>query len=888
MSNFVTRIYGVSQVYRWFYHDVMIIAFPVFLLFYLLAKSVAFAPNPFFFILGITFLVFIPGYYLAKIIGQKVDIDVVGYSFIFGLTIQIINIGFYYVLSVFVCMSFDAFLILTTIISVTALKFILSIKTKVLLDLVHVRMDFSKSLSSPIMYVFLFSLLIRLYYCSFNTTSILPDASLYLDTARTLVSKGIFASNVINDESFLLNPYLATNGLIEHVFTTFIFALFFLISDVSLNSALLATAFIGSLLVYPIHDLTRTFFERKAAFIAALLVSVHPLFIYFSSILYGPEIMGLLFLLASLYIILEGVRRKSPLVLFIAGTLMGIAAEIWWAYLYLVAPLLPLILVLYNERPVDNSRRKIAGFIMCAFFVFLYLFALKLYSLVFIWAPVVIIEFVALVLVRKSKYESALYALNLVAGLMVPSILKIMRHYIVPLQVRLIMERAIDRGLVPSILSVFTLFSKSSPVNEVVDYIKYLSYHAPAVLLMLFALSFLIGRKWRDRFILGGLFVIHLTFVSIWPLPSYPQYLYSRGRYYLLPTALIVIGGSHFLSNTIKTALADRSSITLRFRRKTKTIKPQFIAAITLLFILFGAFFVPQYLDRIEAISIKENPLMKYGWSIEMLEWIKNNPPDHDVFLSARPRELAWFTNRKTVNIMYPFLQLRDIGHDELIKLATQFNATYVVVDSYFFSNFPKLRNLHRLMSSPIGTCVLPEDAIVSFLTNATLVTQAYQLVFSHHSEKAMAGVWKILAPSDFEFELVYREDFFGEDWSVGNKGKLVTENVTSKLVIGEGKQYTYTYLKTPLNRRLEADATKFFAWKVTEIDNAEIRRIEIWSNNGKHLTDATPPSTPCIWVTYFDVMEIGDIRVVIAGNPGGYLTMEWVTIGTFQLTIKT
>jgi hypothetical protein len=96
----------------------------------------------------------------------------------------------------------------------------------------------------------------------------------------------------------------------------------------------------------------------------------------------------------------------------------------------------------------------------------------------------------------------------------------------------------------------------------------------------------------------------------------------------------------------------------------------------------------------------------------------------------------------------------------------------------------------------------------------------------------------------------------------------------------------TYTYTKTPLNISLEESVAKFFAWKVTEISDVKIERIEIWSDKEKLLTNIIPPSTTGTWFTYInnDITSISDLRVVIKGKSGGYISMKYVIIGMVQI----
>jgi hypothetical protein len=823
--------------------------------------------------------VFVPGYYLASILGKKVKVDVIPYSFIFGLAFQAINVAFYSVFSVAIWMDFNSVLLLTTAISVIALK-IITYKIGARFDFEHLKIEISHSLRNPVFYIFMFAFVFRFFYSSYNTMSLLPDASLYLDSARTIVSKGMFSSNVLHDESL---GTLAALGLSEHRFVIFIFALFFQISNVSMRSALLAIIFIGSLLVFPIYDVTKEFFGKNAGVLAAIMVSFHPLFIYFSSILFGPEISGLLFLLVSFYLIIEGGRNKSALALLAAGILIGVSEELWYPQFYIVVPFVPLLFGLfYGNSNRVRDKRFIMNLLICGFFVFLYVFALKVYSLYFIYVPIVLAETIVFCLSSRFEQKSSYFALSIVAGLIIPTVLSVFPHYVLPSQVSSTIKTATEAGLIPSIINAFTLFLKGSSLTGLIDCAKYLSNYATAITLVLFLLAFLNTKNMKGNLVLGSLVLFDFILVSLTPPPLYPQYLSSQGRYYLLPTALMIILGSCFLSRSIEVTIEGVSSTAIRLRKKVTTIRLPLVTTLILLSLIFSLFFIPQYQAYLQDIH-QENPIDKYGWSVNFLDWIMANTSEKDILLTSRARELAWFTDRKTASLFSPSAKPEDMDYAELSNLYEQFNASYLVIESYFYWSFPKLQNLYQPSSTSLGTVILPSDALMSHLTNSSFEAGAYQLIFYENSEKGICSVWKLVSYSGLSINSIY-QDLSSKTLSAGNGGSLAFENNTSKLVIGDGKNYTYTYQEAPLNITLDEKAVKFFAWDVGEISRANIDRIELW-NAGNHVADVLPHSETGNWTTLFDVNNIDNIRIIISGKSGGYITVNWLVIGTYQAT---
>jgi hypothetical protein len=73
----------------------------------------------------------------------------------------------------------------------------------------------------------------------------------------------------------------------------------------------LVIVLISSLIVYPIFDLSQRFFGKGAALITVVIFSVHPLFLCFLSILFGPANMRFTFLFTSFYLIIEGAKNRN-------------------------------------------------------------------------------------------------------------------------------------------------------------------------------------------------------------------------------------------------------------------------------------------------------------------------------------------------------------------------------------------------------------------------------------------------------------------------------------------------------------------------------------------------------------------------------------------------
>jgi hypothetical protein len=848
-------------------NEILIIGFIVSVAIYTLSNSIGFTPISLFF--GLIGFIFIPGFMFACILRKKILIDAIGYSFILGLALQILLIAFYSIISSIIHLDFNILLIMTSAFLLVVLR-TLVFKMRVTLGIHELKITLEESFRNPLTYVFIFAFVIRLYYISFNTESFMPDAALYLDSSRTLVLKGIFSSNVLYDESL---GALAKNGLIDHSFIIYLFGIFFKISTVSLSSALITIAFLGAILVYPIYSLATAIFGKSVGLLAAIILSIHPLFIYYSATVFGPEISGLIFLIASLYLAIEGFKAKSLSLLLLSGLFLGISEELWWYPFYVVVFLIPFIFVIYYDRskPTITNKRFMLNTLIAISCLLAYTIALKLGSLYYLYIPIVLFEIILFILSYKIGCDHIYLASSFVVGIIIPTMISIIKNYLVPSSVNLIVQEANTVGLIPSMFNAFTFFFKSSSLSGgAIDLSRYLTNYATIFVIILFFLAFMSSNKIKIKLVLGGIILLNCILLALRPPPTYPEYLSSNGRYYLLPISLMIIVGSTFLIRFAKLSTLDLSSITIRLKKKNKMIRLSLLSSILVVSILLGLFFIPEYQSNLELIS-NDKPLEKYGWSNNMLNWISNNTGLADTLLTSRARELAWLTNRATVVV--------DNGTaGKLDELSIRFNATYLVTDDYLYWTSPSLRDFSTSMTQ-IGEILMPSDTILSILSNSSISSNSYKLDYSDSSKNLK--IWKIIPPDRLLLDSEV-ENISSSVWMVGNGEKKVKGENAFSIIIGENNTYAYTYTKySTFNISMPKDAAKFFAWNLTNIYESTLQRIELWEN-GQHISDINPPSTVGVWITNLQTSKIDDLRIVISGNATGYISVNWLAIGSY------
>jgi len=168
--------------------DMVIYVFFASVILYNLSKNLSFYFSPALSMLfGLICFIAVPGYYIAKILNTKVALNPIYYCLVLGIAFQISCIAINSVFSGTLLFDLGNLMLFTSAVSIIVLK-IFAFKIGVFLDFEHIKADVSASSRNPIFYIFIFTFIFRFLFSLNNTNSFLPDGSLYLDTARTLVS----------------------------------------------------------------------------------------------------------------------------------------------------------------------------------------------------------------------------------------------------------------------------------------------------------------------------------------------------------------------------------------------------------------------------------------------------------------------------------------------------------------------------------------------------------------------------------------------------------------------------------------------------------------------------------------------------------------------------
>ena len=837
-------------------------------------------------ILGLVSYVFIPGFLFIKALNINWRIEeYLGISPLLGFSIHLLVMTVFWGLFI-EPLNFVIFPLIT-IASVS----ILTLKNPSVLNLKFKKEYFPSSL----LFVVVLAMITRSYYFFANNYSIAIDAGLYCDFARTIVLSGRFESKILND--MFLDPYFNAKGYMNYPLTVFSIALFFFFGDISYASAKAFTLFIGVLVTIFVYLYTNELFGGKTAFIAGLLVAFLPLLNYYSAILHGPEILSTLFALAAIYLFIKGIRNYKHKLHYtsLAGLFAAMNYGAWGIQSFiLLITSLALIFVVFN---FENKKLCLYNMIIMGFLIYL----VRLTSIPYIEFFLTLILVCNTILLYKKRSKNlnyiaiALFVLVLVILLQVIN----MRNYLAPY----VYMKQSEKTITKEPLRVLNLFTFTAVPQVNMDYIwntlarfwKSIAIILTPILSIISAGAFFNRIRFRENVATIAYPLVASLLLSYSLHPEVAWYGEIFPDRFLITTACFI---TILSAQTINMFLSYSIDTLMKIYGRKRIIKLSKFLISFLTFIIIVGFLMPSHLFYLNRFNRGYNNIHNI-YSLDAVEWIKSNTPSNTVFLAADPRRWAWLTNRNFVQIATPINFVGGttiLNAQELNFLIQKFNVTYVILDNFLVTYVQCSSLIHYLYSASLATeqvyPIIDDNLtlqIFAKLTSSNVsshIFQAYGLKLIYEkslNESNRVRIYKVVK-SVFSLNVIYKDDFTSE-WKAGN-GRLQLENGSVKLIINEGKNYAFTYRTTPLNVSLNRNFVKFFSWKVIQINDVKIERIEIWDNKMRFVKNLIPPSSTGIWFTYIDtdVDDIGDLRIVIKGSPKGSITFSNITIGIVKV----
>ena len=851
-----------------------------------------------------------------------------GTNLLLGLMLAIIETHLLFIVSLITNLQIPFVLwicSMNTLIAITCLIYILRGSTK---DLFQAVLQFGSD--RRLLLVAVLGLVLRFVLLGIAQESIAPDASLYANYARGIID-GNFQSSVLNDGA--VSAIGDNVAYLAHQAFAYVFAISWLLLPPTTSGPTLLLPLIGVALVFPTYSITNRFFGPSAAICAAFIVAMHPLFVFHSSVAYGPEITSLLFILSVILFFVDD-RTSSPKAFLVAGLLIGLVDVLWYANFYLVCIALPAILVLL--RILDRSQfivfsttmlfvilattfiRNIVVFFVSWAILFAVLalarelrpnpnlqrlvpFVVGIASVAFLWSwPLRMAAAYSTSAITQEGLFVLLYTLftsaiaffsfwialfvaielaprngtNIVlrkAAIILVGVAAVVFLWIWLLRIAALISDYSSPQMGSSVLASAAVSPLS--VSFFLSFLLFLVFHITPALLCLVPAALIRGKNKPTAvaFFATGLLTALGTLKVLSGVSGSLglQYLYSDSRFFLFVTLMCIISLGAYFG---KLAIGDDSGHNSTDVKLHITRRQR---RSILIFSLIMVGFVPSYLampSGLALINIEE----QYAWS-GLPNAVSQIGDNNTVFLVDRAREFAWFTGRKSAvlelsNMSLPYANTSR----ELLSLAANFSTDYLVVDCYTLAHW---RTLDFLLLEPIsiGTSVILGDLEIVELYESSNNISAPALTLIAQTEPNEFGSYcRVFGFDTASFARLREVSILDSGWSTSNGGSITNVSGEVRLTIGNDQNSTNTW--RPGGFDFNQMVNSGFLLLDLEGISATVARIEVWDENGIILRHAENLGDGLYYCPLGEV-TIGDIRIVIEGSSGESIIVRSISV---------
>ena len=697
-------------------------------------------------------------------------------------------------------------------------------------------------------------LIIRLFVYSSSAGCLAPDAALYSDYARSLVSGGM-QSSVQNDEAVVsLAPGV---DYIAHHTITFFFALSWIIVPPSGSAPTALLVLIGIAIMLAVYEITDSLAGGRTASFVLCVLAVQPIFVFHSAVGYGPESLSLLLALLCLKLWVTEPRYQQS-VMALSGALIGTIESIWLANFYVLCVVLCILVPVWLKM----QRREWIVFSLLVLMLFIArMFYKNLAVFLLLWVLVTVVPFLDRVLSVGSAIKGT-------RGFFIGAFLS-MVFWSWPIY--LISSQTSTVQISPS-NPVGSLLLASMSVFVVINFLLFLAvhvsiplmgmvlasirevYHAPNAMATLTAAAAIAA---------GTLGVLSLYAGSL-----ELQYIFSDSRFFLFIAVLTGMTAS-FVSERFLTPATEWAGKGFPGRHFLKRNRKTLVAGA-----LIAIGFVPGYLAMPAGFALV-NYEQRYAWS-GLNDVLLEHGIDNGTFLVDRAREFSWYTGSQSVVLRLTSADLPDANaSSEIAILATRFNASHVLIDAYTITHWRTLEYLYSDDIS-IGT-VLPLNVSTMFESgeNETESVPALRLVASTEEDGGGHYV-RIFLFCEESFRITERIDFLSPGWEATGYGSISNHSGVAAFEIASDRTGTTVWRPggSDLNMTTGSGAL-LMSFLGTE---ASVTRVEVWDKDG-NLVRYADSLGEGRFACSFGNITIGDIRVIVDGSPGGYVLVTSASI---------
>lgn len=199
---------------------------------------------------------------------------------------------------------------------------------------------------------------------------------------------------------------------------------------------------------------------------------------------------------------------------------------------------------------------------------------------------------------------------------------------------------------------------------------------------------------------------------------------------------------------------------------------------------------------------------------------------------------------------------------------AAAFGATYFVLDSYTVAYYRTLDNLLNLPLAVMGA--VPLNPKENNYTKDRF--EVSSLILQYQTPPNQDGNYaRLFTFGTSNFTRTSEVNFLDDGWAAGNDGSINNESGLARIEVGEGSNYTFTLRTHPFD--LNLSSTSGFIHMRFHEHSATVARVEFYDENGNFAGYSSDMGSSGHFHFTGDLV-LGDIRVVVEGESGGYVTV--------------
>jgi hypothetical protein len=644
-------------------------------------------------------------------------------------------------------------------------------KVKLTSFLKNIKDEYSNKKYLIILSIFIIGLLIRLIYQQQNSTSILPDGALYYSMGRALAEQGNYSVNLLNDIA-IHSPFQFAYGLVPRTITWFILGSFFSFGGVSFECAKFVVVFFGSLLIFPVCDLTNIWFKEKY-WIAGLIIAIHPTLLFFSVTLFGPNLISTVFAISAIVLLeyCKKINKISYKTVTLSALLLGasmLAHENEFVILYLLVYSFSLLTVF------GFPKRKLLIIIpILAALYFTLTLGITWWNF-FYPAYFFLVLIPLLVILRKDKWITMFIYMGIIFTLIFSVWLN--RFYLYPeLVINPTIQSSVRRQV--SFYTMQNLFN-GNIFNFIGVYQSVLIQSSLVSVLILGFLSLIIlPRKTSARASYAYFFMMFHALALIFFVTEESGFFesYSTMRFFIGVIAFLAI----LMSGTIG------------FLHKQIQLSTRKMSGFAISILVLSAAFLPVAIDFYNNGYLKNSAYISEANYPEKLgipdsiAWIENNTlPEDLILVASRGTTRVWSmeVSERTfasLNIVKndTVLTYGEIDIFDVIMLASYLNASYIIfdpaIDIYGYTKLAPYYN--RFTPKDIGRKIItiPEEITFSELLNQQEKITTLEITFVSNSTNKVV----IFKPRSELPSYLWFDDEFRDGWQIFLNGTIALQN---------------------------------------------------------------------------------------------------------------